>query len=61
MVAESGIQEILGKDKKALSYADLRETEEVGEGIKDHPLRTCIELCPEYIDYLRKLLNKYLD
>jgi hypothetical protein len=45
------IKRYIGIDKKVMAYADSEDKE---------VLRTCAELCPEYIDYLRKLLKPYL-
>jgi len=53
MADPHGIRKEIGEDKKVIAYIDLGE--------KDHPLCTCVELCPEYINYLRKRLNPYLE
>jgi len=45
------IMEEIGFDKKVLTYADFEDEE---------TLVTCVELCSEYIDYLRDLLEQYL-
>lgn len=42
----------IGKDKKTVVYV------EHGEPV--HLMHCCIELCPEYIDYLKKVLKPYL-
>jgi hypothetical protein len=41
----------IGSDKKIMTYADPK--------VEDN-LCTCAELCPKYIDYLRKTLRTYL-
>jgi len=41
----------IGSDKKIMTYSDF---------IDKDVIRTCAELCPEYIDYLRKVLKPYL-
>lgn len=46
------IKSKVGKDKKYVTYVDEPE--------KDLGLRSCVELCPEYIDYLKNLLKSYL-
>jgi hypothetical protein len=50
------IRKEIGNDKKVILYVEFfppfRE--------EDHQLCTCVELCPEYIGYLRKTLNRYL-
>ena len=51
------ISKRIGKDKKVIIYGDLRES---GGDLRYCPMYTCVELCPEYIDYLGKLLEKYL-
>jgi hypothetical protein len=45
------IKRRIGSDKKVMAYGDP-EDEEV--------YCTCVELCPEYIDHLRKLLKPYI-
>lgn len=40
----------MGSDKRAMTYYDPKED----------VMRTCAELCPEYIDYLIKILKAYL-
>lgn len=51
IAAPHDIKREIGKDKKIIVY-DVH-----GEG---EPLRTCVELCPEYIDYLKKVLKPYI-
>ena len=45
----------IGKDKKVIQYIDLR-----GEVDGFCPVYTCVELCPEYIDFLGDKLKSYL-
>ena len=49
------VSEKIGKDKKVVFYVDYRERE---QGFL--PTHTCVELSTEYIDFLRKKLNRYL-
>lgn len=45
------IKKQIGLDKRVMTYADLEE---------EDVLRTCVELCPEYVDYLKKVLKPYI-
>lgn len=43
------------KDKKIVFYIECRKPIH-----KMHVLHCCVELCPEYIDYLKEILKPYL-
>jgi len=45
------IIEQIGSDIKVMAFGDTKD---------EFVAHTCVELCPEYIDYLRKLLKPYL-
>lgn len=49
------IGERIGKDKKVIQHIDLREDV---EGFS--PVYTSIELCPEYINFIRDKLKPYI-
>lgn len=44
-----GVKKEIGQDKKTVLYQDVTSEEHF-----------CVELCPEYIDYLRKVLKPYI-
>jgi len=51
VVFDENVRKEIGKEKKTVIYVEREE---------DQILHFCAELCPEYIDYLRKVMKPHL-
>ena len=52
--APDTVSKRIGKDTKVILYKNLRDDS------NGHAIHTCVELCPEYIDYIRGILRPHL-